>query len=475
MGTPLGVTSKPDRRRRVAILDERPEMIDHRGRRSGVDVGGVGSGPVGLPRLLRNGGDPSLATHLRTWGSPDIHAHALIAEVAAADLRGKGGAGFPAATKMSEAASGKRPIVVANGTEGEPASSKDKALLTSSPHLVIDGAVLAARAIGASEVVICVKRSAVSTTQAVRHALTERTAQSIDDVSVNVVLTPDGYLSGEESALVHWLNDGDSRPTFSTVRPSERGVDRRATLIQNVETLAHVALIARFGASWFRKLGTPTDPGTTLVTVRGHVGRPGVFEVPLGATLADVVASAGGTLDGASGVLLGGYFGTWVPAAHAASIDLSEGSLRRAGAALGCGVIAVIAGGACGLAEVAAVTRWMASQSAGQCGPCTNGLPAISGAVDALYRGEHSGVALKQLHRWLDLVDGRGACRHPDGTVRFVRSALGVFAADIEAHRHRGPCPEAPRYLPTPRPSAAGSSTATIANRRVLNRVGTRR
>jgi NADH:ubiquinone oxidoreductase subunit F (NADH-binding) len=380
---------------------------------------------------------------------------ALVDEVGRAGLRGHGGAGFPAGQKLAAVASRRGPkVVVANGTEGEPASNKDKVLLAMAPHLVLDGAAIAAEAVGATEVFLCVDRSARRTSQAVTAAVVERRRAGIDKVAIQVAEAPARYLSGEESALVRWLGGGEAKPTVTPPLPYERGYEGRPTLTNNVETLAHVALIARHGAGWFRGLGTSADPGTTLVTVGGGVARPGVFEVPLGAALRDIIGHAGGSIEHSDAVLFGGYFGSWVPATQAIGAQLGVEHLRGIGTSIGAGVIVVLPPESCGLAETARVTRWLANQSARQCGPCFNGLPAIAQAVETLVTGDRNGQAEKQLRRWLAMIEGRGACRHPDGTIRFVSSALSVFADEIREHRRRGTCKRAggPPVLPTPRP-----------------------
>jgi NADH:ubiquinone oxidoreductase subunit F (NADH-binding) len=147
------------------------------------------------------------------------------------------------------------PVVVVNGSEGEPSSSKDKLLLTMAPHLVLDGAVLAAAAVGAGEVVVCVDGAATAALDAVGRALAERGRS--DRLPVRLATIPSRYVAGEETALVHWLNGGPATPTRTPPRPFQRGVDRRPTLIDNVETLAHLAQVLRFGPDWFRQIGTP--------------------------------------------------------------------------------------------------------------------------------------------------------------------------------------------------------------------------
>jgi NADH:ubiquinone oxidoreductase subunit F (NADH-binding) len=390
------------------------------------------------------------------FGHPGSAA-TLIREAEEAGLRGHGGAGFPTAVKLAAVKAGRRPaVVVANGTEGEPASHKDKTLMMTAPHLVIDGAVAAATAVGARRVLICIERSAIRTMTVMSAAVAERERLGVDRVPVTIHAAPNRYVGGEESALVHWLNGGEAKPVSVPPRPFERGVDRLPTLVQNVETLAHLALIARYGAAWFRQEGTATDPGTTLVTVTGGVSAPGVYEVPLSMPLGSVLARAGATAETVDAVLVGGYFGTWLPASAVGGLTLERASLQRAGAGLGCGVLSALPRSGCGLHETARVARWLADQSAGQCGPCLYGLDAIAGALADLDRGgSRGGRAEANLRRWTELVKGRGACKHPDGAARFVQSGLDVFAAELDRHRRSGRCAGSRQaMLPVPAPGA---------------------
>ena len=412
----------------------------------------LGDAPAITCRLLPHGqAVTTLAEHLAHFGPAPAGGHDLIDDIKAAGLRGRGGAGFPTAVKMAAVAAGRRAVVVANGTEGEPASAKDKVLLSTVPHLVLDGIAAAAAAVGARDAIVCVERTAPGCIRAVEAALGERRAVRYDRIGIRVEATPDRYVAGEASALVHWLNGGDAKPTFDLHHLAERGVDGRPTLVDNVETLAQIALIARHGAEWFRQVGTPADPGSALVTVSGAARWPGVYEIPMGARLDSVLAAAGADPRRTEAVLVGGYFGTWIPARLIADIALEAASLGKVGAGFGCGVLAVLPAGACGLAEAARVTRWLADQNAGQCGPCLNGLPAIADAMDRLVvGGDRSGRAEKDLRRWLSLVKGRGACKHPDGAARFVESSLWAFHDDVVGHRSRGHCRTTTPVLPTP-------------------------
>jgi len=284
--------------------------------------------PSGAARLLMPTGGAGLAAHVERLGARPFGSPPLISEIARSGLRGRGGAGFPTAVKLNAVAGRRNPIVVANGTEGEPLSAKDKTLLLRSPHLVLDGLALVAEAVGASVSVVCIDRSATRVASAVEGALAERRAAGSDRVAQEIRLTPTRYVVGEETALIHWLNGGDAKPTTTPPRPFERGMGGRPTVVLNVETLAQVALVARFGAEWFCRAGTPEEPGTVLMTVGGAVSRPGVYEVGLGSPLTTVLGSAG-VAETSVAVLLGGYFGTWMPATGMRSRCTTCGSPGR--------------------------------------------------------------------------------------------------------------------------------------------------
>jgi NADH:ubiquinone oxidoreductase subunit F (NADH-binding) len=392
----------------------------------------------------------SLAAHQAIWGQlPSLPASAIIDAAERSGLLGRGGAGFPTARKMRTVAAGKgRAIVVANGCEGEPASAKDSVLLARTPHLVLDGIQLAVRAVGADRAYLMVHQGS-AVIPWLRAALAERRH---DPVPVILEQVPARYVASEESAIVSHLNGGEALPAFTPPRPFERGVDRRPTLISNVESLAHLATIARFGAEWFAELGDPAQPGTMLVTVSGTAVDRRVAEVATGTSIGRIVGAAGLSLTDSEAVLVGGYFGCWLPAKTAARLPLSHAALRDAGGSLGAGVLAVLPPGSCGLAETARVASYLAAHSAKQCGPCLNGLPAIASAMSALAAGAWDERTWPALNRWLDVVPGRGACRHPDGAVRFVTSALSTFAADVAMHRAGRPCEgvAAAPFLPIP-------------------------
>jgi NADH:ubiquinone oxidoreductase subunit F (NADH-binding) len=392
-------------------------------------------GRESLPRLLA-GPAPSLDRHAARFGRfPRLEPETLVDLLLQSGLTGRGGGGFPTGAKLAAVRARRgRPVVVANGTEGEPLSLKDRLLLRTAPHLVLDGVALAAAAVGAREAYVAVAETSLEERDALRQGLAERRRARVGGPAVRVEATPDAFVAGEETALVAWLSGRPAKPTLAPPRPHERGVRGRPTLVQNVETLAHLALVARFGAPWFRELGTQEEPGSALVTLAGAVHRPGVYEIGLGTRLRDLLDVAGGATVPLGAFLVGGYFGSWVPAREGYEARLLDADLARLGASLGARVVVALPASSCGLAETARVAGWLAAESAGQCGPCVHGLAALADGFERLARGDARD--LPRLRRWCEQVRGRGACRHPDGAVRFLASALDVFANEVEAHAH---------------------------------------
>ena len=420
-------------------------------------------GPSGLPRLLAGVSSPermSLAEHLVVHGPPPL-AHrrprrehpALIDQIEQAGLRGHGGAGFPTATKMrAVTASRRRPVLVVNAAEGEPASLKDRTLTHMLPHLVLDGGVLAAEAIGATEVIVSICEDARASIESIAEAIAERESSGRRGPRTRLTTVPANYVAGQESALVNHLNGAPAIPTFTPPMPFQQGVARRPTLISNVETLAHVALIARHGPSWFRQLGTPSQPGSTLLTLSGPVAHPGVYEIECGASLASLITAAGGTVARPRALLLGGYGGSWIGEEQLSGLLLADEYLSEYGATVGAGVTLLLSDSACPVAETVRLARWLTRQSSGQCGPCVHGLEALATNLQEIGRGVAQVGANQRIARLAALVQGRGACRHPDGAARLILSAMDTFGDEFADHAQHGPCDRclSPPELPLP-------------------------
>lgn len=385
-------------------------------------------------------GPETFASHLGRLGDrPSARGRGrrsgLTEEIARSGLRGRGGGGFPLAQKMSAVAAARgRPVIVANGTEGEPESAKDRVLMAHRPHLVLDGVVLAAEILGADVAHICIGQRAREAISAMEGAISERKGRDLGDISVRVEVVPDLFVGGEETALVSRLGRGSGKPRLSPPYVAQSGLGRRPTLVSNVETLGHLALIARHGGGWFASVGDPEEPGTRLVTMAGAMGRPGVREVATDASMDDLLNQSQ-LAPRTQAVLVGGYFGTWVHRGSVEGSTFSRRGLAHLGAGPGAGVIYGLAHSVCGVAETARIVTWLASQSSGQCGPCVHGLGALADGMTALARPGGANVSLlRRLARWSSDVEGRGACSHPDGVVHLVRSALAAFADEIGRH-----------------------------------------
>ena len=421
---------------------------------------------MSLPRLLLGVDAHTMdyATHVATHGElGDMGPRGrglpspLVSEVTRAGLRGRGGGGFPLATKIDAVQRAKgTPVVVVNATEGEPMSVKDRMLLEAVPHLVLDGAYALAETVGTRDLVVALDESLRDAQDVVRRAAAERPEARRRNGQPRIVVVPAGYVTGHETAIVNFINKGIPRPMTQPPRISERGVGRRPTLMSNAETLAHVALIARHGAEWFRELGPSEEPGSALVTLSGGVRAPGVYEIEYGSHLTSLVRAAGGVTEPARAFLFGGYSGTWIDAAAATTLRLSRDALRPFEASLGAGVIIALPQSACPVAEVTRVAGWMADESAAQCGPCINGLASIADALAGVCEGRGGRDAFSDILRWSGLVTGRGACAHPDGVSAFVTSALRVFATEFDDHAVHGACDACARrpVLVTPRERA---------------------
>jgi NADH:ubiquinone oxidoreductase subunit F (NADH-binding) len=382
-------------------------------------------------------GHEPLDAHQRRLGVRPSGGPGLIDVLRQSGLRGRGGAWFPTWRKWEAVArhSDANSIVVINASEGEPLSRKDVTLTTLRTHLVLDGAALAAETLGATDIVLYLAKGSETTRSAVEAALRERREARLPEPCPRIVWTDHRYIAGESSAVINRVSGGPAKPLFSLQRAAESGVDGRPTLVQNAETLAHVALIARCGSAWFRQLGTPDSPGSALMTLSGNVSHPGVYEVDLGARLGGVLEAAGGTLSPAGGALLGGYFGTWLAASSLAELPLDAEQLRsRFGASLGCGVLAILPQSGCAVVESTRILSYLAGETAEQCGPCVNGLAALAETMQRIAASNPEFTDIDRVWRWTGMVRGRGVCHHPDGAVGQLSSALNVFKDHLRSH-----------------------------------------
>jgi NADH:ubiquinone oxidoreductase subunit F (NADH-binding) len=390
----------------------------------------VETGPVLLAALSRGGG---LQAHRSARGDlPEAGPDDLERVAAEIGLEGRGGAGFPFADKLRAVRRRTRhrvPVVV-NVCEGEPMSAKDSALAVVAPHLVLDGAVMAAKALRSCTVHVAVPAERPGVGLALANAIRERD-RGDDSVTFQLHLASPGFVSGQSRAVVELIEGRNNTPVTATKPVTASGVGGRPTLLSNAETYAQLAaalLQLPPGAARYLR--------TTLLTVVDGVDRSRVLEVPIGASWSSVLPPW--AVEGP--VLLGGYHGRWAAPGALTRLSVSRSGLASRGLVLGAGVVLVPRG--CPVVMAARITDYLAGQSAGLCGPCRLGLPTLAHLVRGLVAGTSDP---DEVRRVASMVAGRGACAHPDGTSTMVASALEVLHDEIQRHA-RGACTDDDRF-----------------------------
>lgn len=235
--------------------------------------------------------------------------------------------------------------------------------------------------------------------------------------------------------MARYLHAGVALPLFSSAPLARRGPSGRPTVVTNAETAAQVSCVLRLGAEGWRRAGTDTCPGPQLLTLTGAVAEPGTVVEVVGSSTVGAILEAAGVDSPPQAVLVGGYAGSWIRGDVAWNTPMEPAGLSPLGASRGCGLLGVLPHGACGLAETARLVRYLAGESAGQCGPCVHGLPVLADGMEALARGVGVRHALRRMRRTSDALPGSGACSHPDGVVRLVASTLRTFEVDLVRHR----------------------------------------
>jgi NADH:ubiquinone oxidoreductase subunit F (NADH-binding) len=359
-----------------------------------------------------------------------------------AALLGRGGAAFPALTKIRAVASGAAtarvpPVVVANGAEGEPLSVKDRYLLRYRPHLVLDGLLTVAEALEAP----------VAHVYVADHAAQRSVAAAIAELDLpagrpqlRVFAAQDTYVAGEETAVVRALTTGIARPTDKPPRPFQVGVGGAPTLVLNVETLA---CIARAGAPGGQDAGR-----TFLATVSGAARSPVLYELPIGLPLGALLSEHLGRADSGLDVLFGGFFGGILPAWP--DLELSHQGVLRRGGSLGCGSLRLLAPPACPVRTTADVVAYYARHNAGQCGMCMASTSAIAATLAELGNPRPGVNYAALLPRWAAQLRGRGACAVPDAVAVLLRALLRSHPEVVTRHLASG-CEECRRAPGTPR------------------------
>lgn len=343
-----------------------------------------------------------------------------------AGLTGRGGAGFSTAIKLKAAKENGAELIV-NVCDGEVGAAKDAWIVAHHLHELIEGAALVASG----------RRPRI------RYAAHRgsRTAQLLEAAGLPVLEVPHRYVSSEETALISLAQGGLAKPMTKRAPFVFGGRDSQGrkvppTVVLNAETVWRISQIHRLGAKWFRSFGTTAEPGPRLVAVGGHVARPGMYEASAGVALTDLLDSAGGLPPDARHLGVGGLGGVVLTAAEAKTTIWDTPGMKRHGGALGPGIVTVWNPAECPIETAAGIISYGAGESAGQCGPCMFGLPALAADWADLARNP-TGKGRDRLMLRLSLLERRGACAHPDGVARFAQSALRTLAQEFAAHANR--------------------------------------
>ena len=378
----------------------------------------------------------------------------VIKIVSEAGLRGRGGAGFPTGKKwaFTRECSEQPHYLVLNGGEDEPGSKKDRMLMEFLPHLVIEGVILSAYAIGAAEAYLYINANYAEATKSITDALTEaknagywgqNVLGSEFNLDIKLVPAPHNYVAGEDTAAIEVIEGKKAWPRQKPPFPVTVGLFGKPTAVNNVETLANVAPIILHDADWYRKFGTPDSPGTMIFSLNDDVNRPGIYELPFGTPLRYLIEECGGGIKG------GKKIKAIMPAAPSSvflpldKIDtpLDHNSMREAGSGLGCGVVRLIGEGTCIVEEVLKISEFFTVESCGQCPACRMETNTLTALLKKVQQGQGGAPILEQFSKVLAFNKGKGFCNLIAMPGPPIESALKLFPADFEAHLATGKCP----------------------------------
>lgn len=411
-----------------------------------------GEAPLNLAAYERAGGYQAVQRALRGL-TPDEVTEA----VKASNLRGRGGAGFPTGMKWSFVPMGQdvpRPkYLVANADEMEPGAFKDRFLLEGDPHQLLEGIIVSAYAMQADVAYIFLRWAYKRAERLLRQAIAE--AYDAGYLGSNILgtdyrlelrlhVSAGRYMCGEETGLLNALEGKRAIPRARPPYPQVSGLWGKPTIVNNVETLCNVPHIITHGADWYRGLSYTEDGGTKLYGVSGKVKRPGIWELPMGTTMREILQDhAGGMRDGLNfrGVLPGGGSTDFLIDAHL-DVPMDYASVQQAGSRLGTGTLIVLDDQTCPVAMLLNLERFFAQESCGWCTPCREGLPWTARILEAIEtgRGKLEDLELLAMHARF-LGPGNTFCALAPGAVEPLQSALQFFRDDFVRHIHDQQCP----------------------------------
>ncbi|MDP2652803.1 MAG: NADH-ubiquinone oxidoreductase-F iron-sulfur binding region domain-containing protein [Candidatus Omnitrophota bacterium] len=371
----------------------------------------------------------------------------VIDEVKKAGLRGRGGAGFPAAIKWTTAFedTSSRKFVVCNGSEGEPGTYKDRYLIQKNPYQLVEGIMIVSHVVGAEQAFIGMKAKFIREVARVKKAIEEMTqAGFIKPGYLEVVPGPDEYLFGEEKALLEVVDGRGALPRI--MPPFMQGVrcapgEYNPTVVNNVETLSHVSHIMAKGAEWFRSIGCADTPGTMIFTLCGDVKRPGMYELPLGTTLRELIYDLGGGPAGGHPIraVFSGVANK-VMTPEIFDTPMAFGTLREAGGGLGSAGFIVYDESMCMVKAAAMFSSFLARESCGQCVPCNTGARLITEHLRLYESGQAKSHTMEDILTECGRVTNQTRCFLPAEESILISSMVRKFVKDFEAHV-QSPCP----------------------------------
>ena len=399
----------------------------------------------GLERFESTGGYAAARQVVRDVAPADV-----LDVVKSSGLRGRGGAGFPTGMKWSFVPAGIFPrYLVVNHDEGEPGTFKDREILESDPHQLIEGMIIAAHAVQATKGFIYCRGEFALGSRRLDRAIRDAYAKGYlgksvfgSDTDFDIVLHrgAGAYICGEESALLDSLEGFRGQPRLKPPFPAVKGLYGQPTVINNTETLATLPHIIKHGADWFRQWGTEKSPGVKVFSVSGHVNKPANYEVPLGTKLGDILELAGGMLDDSDfkAVIPGGIS---APLLTTLDINVDFETLQGAGTMLGSGAIVFMDATTCMVRNALIAAQFYEHESCGKCTPCREGTWWQVKVLERIEHGEGRPEDLDLLLDMCDRMDGRCFCPLGDTSAWAVRSNLKLFREDFERHIAEGRCP----------------------------------
>lgn len=409
---------------------------------------GVVEGREELKEYRARGGYEALAKAVKTT------AEDVIKEVSDAGLRGRGGAGFPTGKKwvFTRECAEQPHYLVMNGGEDEPGSKKDRLLMENLPHLVIEGVIIAAYAIGASKAYFYINANYQAAIKSMEEALAKaknagywgkNILGSNFSLEIEIIPAPHNYVAGEDTAALEVIEGKEPLPRQKPPFPVTVGLFGKPTSVNNVETLANVAPIILNGAQWYRKFGTADSSGTMIFSLNDDVDRPGIYELPFGTPLRCLIEDCGGgTKDGKKikAIMPAAPSSAYLPP-EKIDTPLDHNSMREAGSGLGCGVVRLIAEGTCIVEEVLRISEFFTAESCGQCPACRMETNMLTALLKKVQQGQGGHAILEQFGKVLAFNKGKGFCNLIAMPGPPIESALKLFPGDFEAHLSTGKCP----------------------------------